>query len=350
MKYRKYKMSSTTTNLHIKYLEKWGKNVNNISPTDFDVCLYHMGCPDGIGASFPFYRLTKKKGLIFHGVKHDEDPPWNLIEGKNVVIVDFSYDKNTISKICGIVKHIVILDHHDSTFRDLQGIENKYSNIGYIIDLDRSAAQIAWNWCYSFIDKYVPIPWFINIIADRDLWKWKIRNSREIGKALYHFGWYTWEKMEELYNSNIKESKLKGIFANQGTALLEMEDKSIHYSILHSVLCEFQGYRVRITACNPKYRSEVGSKLAAKKDCDFAVIWRYSFKNDQWWLSLRSTKDCIIPINKIIEKWGGGGHFNACGFTIHGTNSKEWRDASTTERKKMAHGNMWNYFKLLKKK
>ncbi len=337
-----------------------GEKCKRLHPYSFDVCLYHFGCPDGIGGAFPFWRINRSRYEIttllktkvplpkvlpfdIKGVKHNEPYPEELIREKNVVIVDFSYKRDVIKEMCRNATLVYILDHHETARRELEGLEKEFDNFGYIFDLDRSGAQIAWDWCYPDI----PRPWFIEIIADRDLWKWEIPNAKEIGKALYHFEWYNWEKMEELTN-NLKDTPaLIKKFTEQGRILLDIDTKDISYAVGTSKLCEFQGHRIRLSTCHPSLRSEVGNAAANMYDCDFAATWRYDVSTDQWWISLRGSKNCCIQLNQITEKFGGGGHPKACGFTIHGVDSNEWRRADTEKRSKMAHGTIRDYFKLI---
>ncbi len=42
--------------------------------------------------------------------------------------------------------------------------------------------------------------------------------------------------------------------------------------------------------------------------------------------------------SKICEKFGGGGHPKACGFTIHGSGSPIWQKADSDQRKNLAFG------------
>jgi len=325
--------------------------------TDFDVCLYHACCPDGIGAAWCVYRENKFKNRDFfiRGVRYNEPYPLDLIRNRKVVIVDFSYDRETIREMCTVAKYVMILDHHDTAQRDLQGLDEEISNFSYIFDMERSGAQITWDWCYLDNKR----PWFIEVIADRDLWKWEYPNSKEIGKAMYHFGWYTFEKLEELYrleDENLRSEKSvrdaiiehqKRVFIEEGRTLLLLEKKDISFAVSKSVLCNFEGYRVRLASCSALIRSEVGSLLCDMRDCDFAATWRYDFATDQWWISLRASKDCGISLNKICERFGGGGHQRACGFTIHGSRSQEWENASPEILLKMAYGNLHNYFKIV---
>jgi hypothetical protein len=339
----------------------------NISPRDFEVCLYHHHCPDGIGAAWCFWRenltrpepedenqnkspsrrqkKTLRDGCIIQGVTFTDPLPLELVRGKNVVIMDFCFERYETIALCSAAKNVMVLDHHDTALRNLDGLHQEVSNLGYIFDMNRSGAQIAWDWYHP----KTPEPWFISYIADRDLWKWELPNSREIGKSLYCNRWYTFDKMEELFNlSDAHTEEYKKKFAVEGAVLIGIEEKDISYAVHKSVLCEFLGYRVRLTTCSPTIRSEVGSSICAKGDCDFAVVWRYDFESDQWWMNLRGDKDCEIHLNVLCEKYGGGGHIKASGFAIHGNNSKEWINSSSEKRSKMAHGNLHDYFVMIK--
>ena len=323
-------------------------NIQNVS--DFDVCLYHSGCPDGIGAAWCIWREHKinmknevAKPLIIYGVKYNEPYPEDIIRGKKVIIVDFSYDSSSIKKMCEIAEYIFILDHHDIAQRQLEGLY--LLNFSYIFDMSRSGVQITWDYCYP----NQPRPWFVEVIADRDLWKWTYPDSKELGKALYQFGWYNFEKLEELFTLSVSANtdttiKLQKTFLKQGTILVNLEKKDISYAVNKSILCEFQGYKARITSCPHLIRSEVGRAICEKGDCVFSITWRYDFEADQWWVSLRGSKTCPVPLNVLCEKFSGGGHQRACGFAIHGSHSKEWINASDEKRSKMAYGNLHNYF------
>lgn len=343
--------------------------MNKLKISDFDVCLYHSGCPDGIGAAWCLWRenrinkntITRRKAqksidtegrllkeiciktLSIHGVRYNEPFPENIIKGKKVIIVDFSYDRESIKEMCEISEYIFILDHHDTAQRELEGLEEELPNFSCIFDMLRSGVQITWDWCYP----NEPRPWFVEVIADRDLWKWTYPNSKEIGKALYHYGWYNFDGLEKLYTSEEKE-ELHGTFLEQGKILTELEKREISRAVTKSVLCDFEGYKVMITSCSHLIRSEVGSILSEKRDCDFAMTWRYDFETDQWWISIRGIKSCNIPLNVLCEKYGGGGHQKACGFAIHDSGSNEWIDATEEERSKMAYGNLHNYFTILR--
>lgn len=280
-----------------------------IHPSDVNVVLYHGGCPDGIGAAYAFFRSNPK--ITFIGVTHNEPPP-KLKRLQIIIIADFSYDRSILTELSRKHKKIVILDHHSTAKKIFEGWENPPENIDYIFDMSRSGAQIAWDYCYPDETR----PWFIDGIGDRDLWKFELPFTKEICAALFHMGYYTLRGLEELEKRTKESEFTTNEFIEKGKLILEVQNKFVNYAVENSSLCEFQGYKVRLTTCHPSLRSEVGNLLALKDDCDFAAVWRYNFEVGQWWVCLRGSHKNQISVSDIAEKLGGGGHPKAAGFYI----------------------------------
>jgi len=152
--------------------------------------------------------------------------------------------------------------------------------------------------------------------------------SKEIGKALDFYGYYTFNKMEELFSAKTPIPEVKEEFRVLGDVVARIEKRSIDDAVKYNILCNFKGYRVRLSTCEPRFSSEVGGLLAAK-GCDFAVVCRYAFKKDVWKISARG---CFyIPLDKVFAMYGG--HPNAAGFTIHGYNSLAWQQCPYNPKK-----------------
>lgn len=278
----------------------------------FDICLYHNNCADGTGAAYPFWRIHSGNDN-FRLLPVDYDKPWpKCIKNKNVVIVDFSYKRDKLFKMSKICKSILILDHHKSAEENLTGIDKELDNVSYIFDMNKSGAQISWNYCYPGIDT----PWFIEYIADRDLWKWELKNSKEINKAMFIGNWYNFEKLEELYIQSESKELLINKFIEQGNLLLNYEKILINNAINCAVKCKFEGYVVLLTTCDYSIKSEVGNILSNLDGIDFSATWTYIYNTNEWRISLRGGNNCDIPLHKIAEKFGGGGHPRSCGFTL----------------------------------
>jgi oligoribonuclease NrnB/cAMP/cGMP phosphodiesterase (DHH superfamily) len=217
----------------------------NTEVLKFNICLYHDNCPDGIGAAYPFWRIHENdSNFQIIGAMYNESYPIDKIKNKNVVIVDFSYKRTDLLEMSKVCKSILILDHHKTAKDNLTGIDEECENISYIFDMNRSGAQISWDYCYPTMAR----PWFIDYIADRDLWKWELPFSKEINKALFIGEWFQFEKLESLYmNTNSVES-LKYKFAEQGKIILNCERNFINIaakSISGKLLSTFPTSEIR---------------------------------------------------------------------------------------------------------
>ncbi len=313
-----------------------------IRDTQIDYVIYHDKCPDGIAAAWSFRKELGRYsfdeiGCKFIGAIHGQDPPLDICN-KTIAIVDFCFPKTVLIEMASKAKKIIVLDHHESARKDLEG-DDLPQNIEAIFDMKRSGAQIAWDYVYPYKSR----PWFIEIIADRDLWKWEIRHSKALGKALLMAGYYTFEKLGELYGRGFSIDFQKLI--NEGETFLELEEKEIRNICSKAVLTCFnpssgkQGggddgsgrrYRVQLVSCPHNLVSEVGHRLCESDDTiDFAAMWNYDFINDEWRISCRAVKDDInlAEICSKFKRGAGGGHKKAAGFTIFGyEHSYEMKD------------------------
>jgi uncharacterized protein len=137
------------------------------SPT---VVLYHAECADGFGAAWAIWRQFPQ--ARFMPVKHGNPPPDGL-EGQRVVIVDFSYSRETLESMVRQTNELLVLDHHITAEKALAGLPYAY------FDLKKSGAVLAWEWAHDR-----PVPWILEYIQDKDLWTWALPLSREINAAI----------------------------------------------------------------------------------------------------------------------------------------------------------------------
>jgi uncharacterized protein len=289
-----------------------------------DVVIYHQGCPDGIAGAWPFWREGNKEKMKFMQYNYGQPTPVKEdIKDKIIAMVDFCFDRDVMLRILESAKMVVVLDHHLSTQRQIKGIEKE--NFELHFDLERSAAQICWEYVYGTV-----CPWFINVIADRDLWKWTLPYSREVSKALYVKNYYNFGGLDNLLA--IPQNEIPNtirFFSSKGEIFLRKEEKEILSAVHSSVLCEMttpsgKKYRVRLTSCKPSLRSEVGNRLASSKGCEFAALWNYDFLLDEWWISLRGSPSNNIDLSQVCEEFHrGGGHFNAASFALRGADNQK---------------------------
>jgi len=288
---------------------------------DFDLVISHHPCPDGLCGSWVFWTLAGKpkdpNGNYpkFWGAKHDSDGPIPDVTGLNVLFVDFAYPRAITEKMLQVAKFITILDHHKTT-NDLLPLTCR-PNFKLVLDMSLSGAQLAWN----YVHPAIPRPFFIDYIADRDLWTWKLPQAKEVTRAFFGLGYYenfdTFDKIGE---------HSFDYYATAGRILLETDEVSMKFLLRQArtviMKCPSRDYTVALLGCEAMRISEVGSRLAEERlsdgkfKYDFAALWRHDYSENKWWLSLRGAKESPIDLSAVAQEFGGGGHAKAAGFTL----------------------------------
>ena len=293
----------------------------------FDTVYYHKNCSDGTASAFCLKKYADDNNFLdnvkFIPVTFGDKTDIQDVENKNIVMVDFVFPKDDLLVMSKIATTILILDHHKSAERMLQDpdFEAQFPNVKKVFSMKRSGCQIAW-------DYYFPVqsrPWFIDVIADRDLWKWEIPESKELNKALFVQNLITFEGMRTLLNDE-NPTITKNLLAIKGKSLLQFEEENIQRVVKCSLDCiaktpNGNKYKVKLVCCpDHTLTSEVGNRLAKMDDVDFSCMWRYDFEKDQYWISARSSDESNLDLSIVAKQFDpdGGGHFHASGFSIHG--------------------------------
>jgi|SaaInlV_150m_DNA_4_1039716.scaffolds.fasta_scaffold01961_2 uncharacterized protein len=295
---------------------------------NFDIVVYHNPCSDGFASMWSALKYNSLIIAIPCKAGDVSSLSLDLFDGKRVLFVDICPIYDEILAISEKSVWVTILDHHKSA---MDMCVNKYncgryrfasiqhSKVEYDIDMSRAGCQITWDYFFPHISPVKNRPWFINYIADRDLWQFKLKWSKEINAALFDDNYFTIDKMNALTNEDMDMLRDKGI------ELLSIQEKKIANLCSTRVQCTFTinnvTYNVWLSDCEYSHRSEVGNALCKIPFIDgnepnFAVIWCFDPKSSDIWVSLRGIDK--VDLNQLSKQYDekGGGHFNAAGFTI----------------------------------
>lgn len=272
------------------------------------VVLYHAQCWDGFGAAWAAWRKLKNKA-DYIAVEHQTPPPKGL-KNKIVYMVDFCYPEEVIKTIIKNNKKVIVIDHHAIRQKSICMAKE------YVFDNNHSGSVLSW--MYFFPKKKIPN--LLKYVEDIDLWKFKLNHSKEIMLAvdLMPYEFKVWNKiakdLERKKNAKkylVKGSAIAKYVKNMTEEIANLADEVI-----------FEGYRV-LAVNGPRFlRSDLGHKLV-EMGYPFGIVWY--LKGNEIHVSLRSRKD--VDVSKIAQKYGGGGHKNASGFTfiIKPDNSFPWK-------------------------
>jgi oligoribonuclease NrnB/cAMP/cGMP phosphodiesterase (DHH superfamily) len=297
--------------------------VNPVTPvfynyTATDLVIYHGKCPDGTAGAWPLWTLLSRDSTKFHPGKFGESPP--DVTNKNVVFVDFSYPLEVIQGMLAVAKSVRVLDHHKTA---LPLCSIAHPNFTSVIDMDRSGAQIAWDEVYGKDSSYNrPRPWFVDAIADRDLWQWKVDRSVDSCLAMFSLGYY--ESIEEFDKVQYVP---KDYLLNAGYILNFKNKQTVDALVSRAIDCiatsltdPTKTWKVRVVECDHTMASDVGNKLVLDGLCDFSIMYRYDIVKDEWWCSARADNKNTIDLTEVLKHFDpkSGGHPKAAGFSLSG--------------------------------
>lgn len=265
------------------------------------VLVYHHNDLDGICAAAI---LNKVYGdCICIPVQYDQDT-WNIqnvVDADEVFVVDFTFhDMEKLSEIARDKLHWI--DHHKTAMETHKELWDSEDVNGYR-SLDNSGCGLTWKYCYNN-----PVPWAVIYIEDRDLWKFKLPDTRAfcagvsaVIKDPYNEEWVTLLDGED-FNKSIYYTEL-------GNILLNTQKRRVEHLFESGFPCEIHGHNALLVNSTSDI-SELGEYIYTH-DFELAVIWHV--RGDNVIVSLRSnTVDC----SEIAKQYGGGGHLHAAGFSI----------------------------------
>ncbi len=264
-----------------------------VEPSAVNLVIYHANCTDGFGAAYAAWKLLGDRAE-YHAAKHGEPPP--DVTGKNVVVLDFSYDNATTKRLMKEAKSFLVIDHHKSAVVELHDVTCTR------FDMNHSGAMLAW----KFFHPGKESPRLIKFIEDRDLWRWEIPYSKEFSAA-FDMVPFDFEEFDKYLDDSAVDNAQE-----RGAYILAYSKTVISKIAKQAVPRKMDGKDVLVVNSS-HWMSEIGAALSPK--CDFAVIWFYDHDTRQVKVSLRAHHE-DSDVSEIAKKYGGGGHRKAAGFNL----------------------------------
>lgn len=291
------------------------------------ICFYHYPCADGTTAAWSVVKAFPD--IRYWGIKPQEDQiTEEKYKDKDVVFVDVSPSERILKNMLEKAKSVTILDHHITNQNSVEPFVGN-PKLNAIFDMDRSGCQMAWDHFHiNSSGTSKKRPWFVDYVADRDLWQFKLPDSKLINMALMELGYLDIEGLDQLYSitktKEMKDKFLKEKLLPTARVLNMKNEKTV--KICMSGACRRVmkvndiDYNVWVANGYGYLSSEIGNRLMHKKFANgqaphFVVVYSYKFDDDIWKISLRSLD---IDVSPIASRFGGGGHKQASGFNYKG--------------------------------
>ncbi len=259
--------------------------------------LYHADCDDGFGAAYAAW-LSLGDGAEYQPVYYGDQIAVERLTGRQVFILDFSFSPVVLLNMAQHAANIVLLDHHKSAAEQWADVE-PIANVALQFDMDRSGAQLAWDYFHSGSVR----PPLIDHIGDRDLWRFALKDTKAFcaGLGLIPTSFASWQDAA---------THPEDLIAKGHTVLEVLQrqiDSALRKDLRPVTLCGHQGLATNAISNT----SEIGQAIA-KRSGTFSLT--FFIKGDEAICSLRSIAPFDVSV--IATHYGGGGHAQASGFTI----------------------------------
>lgn len=248
---------------------------------------------------------------IFHAGSYSEKEPPDVVRA-DVILVDFSYKRDTIQRMCDLANSVLIIDHHKTAIEDLAGFEHpKFKSY---FDLEHSGAMLAW---FYYFNDALPPPMLAHV-EDRDLGKFNIFGTREANSAIFSYP-YTWANWDMLMLNPPDQ------FIRDGAAidrkhlkdckeLIEVVTRRLYMPIVDADgEMRFHGLEIPVANVPYMHGSDVANILAQKElDEGRPPVAGYYYDTPKGRnYGFRSIGD--FDCSRFAKALGGGGHRNASG-------------------------------------
>lgn len=239
-------------------------------------------------------------------MQYNRQYDFNRIDvGEQVVIVDFSFSREDFDKILARTANIVWIDHHKSSIEKYADIADKILGLR---STEKAGCVLTWEFYHGSGN----IPYIVERIGDYDTWQFKFRETRVL-----HLGLQTVETNPE--NRNWEEW-LDDCESDWGVEVYSLIDDGAavkkFLDIKHEEKIQSTGFYAKFEGLRAVCINErTNSDMFDSVDPDtYDVMIPFVFDGRKYSFSVYSKRpevDCA----KLAEKYGGGGHKGAAGFS-----------------------------------
>ncbi len=270
------------------------------------VILYHGNCSDGFGGAWAAWKKFGNKAEYI-GVQYSEPVPEGLTN-KEVYLIDFTYKLPQMRKMMTENKRVTCIDHHITAEFVVKLTKD------FLFSNDHSGCVLAW----QYFHPKKPVPQMLFYIEDGDIGKWSIKGTDEIHCYLRaeDQDFKNWNKLA----TKIEKPQSRKKILEVGAAIKKFESRLVYESVKEDAeLVELDGIKT-LAVNSSNFPTNIGKALVAKRP-PMGIIWNKM--PGMTYVSLRSNG--TVNVAKLAEKYGGGGHERAAGFSIPDGTPLPWK-------------------------
>lgn len=273
------------------------------------IVYFHGKCPDGFCAAAVAWTFFKENATYIPCEYNDTGPDLDEIRNKDVFILDFHFNPDVMEKLQEKSKSLTILDHHKTAKEKLNHFCSQCHKKTYFnFDLKKSGAMLAWDYFYPNKEA----PFLVKLIQDRDLWSWELPSAKALCSRLdlEEFKFSRWGQLLEENSIEFWQN-----YAQEGQAIEAFKKVQVKELLSAAKPIEINGFPGVALNLNCNFIKSLAGEMLLD-----------SFEGALFSMTYRVTPDMRIACSlrtkgfdassHIAEKFGGGGHPQACGLTL----------------------------------
>lgn len=257
---------------------------------------------DGSASKFAAYLIFGSRAKYID-VQYREPMP-EIEDGSEVYILDFSYSRDQLEALNARVNKLVVLDHHKTAQKDLEGLPYATFN------MKKSGAMMSW----QYFHPSKSIPEIISLVQSRDLWLFDWPDAK-----VFHAGFQRYrEDVNKWYDASRHDEQgfnFRQLVKAEGKVILAYEDAQIDVLLKRVKFVRFLHTRVGIVNS-----SVLKDELAAtiynnpKNGVHGAIVYTIEPESQKALLSFRGAEGS--DWSWVARHLGGGGHERSCNAAV----------------------------------
>lgn len=260
--------------------------------------VYHAQCRDGFAAAWAMRTIYPE--AVYIAANYGRKPEGYPYSGQDVIFVDFSLPREEMIEIAEACATLRVLDHHKTAEEALTDFPRFDGRVMVLFDMERSGAGLAWDQYHVFGER----PWFIDYVEDRDLWRFKLPDSKAINAYLgtRQFAFEEWDAL-------MKPGALD--VALEAGQVVERKTHAYVTEVCKNARPFF--HAIAVNAPQVDISEVLAELLEIHPEAKYSIGW-WQRADGRFQYGLRSRPGSDVDVSELAKTLGGGGHKHAAGF------------------------------------
>lgn len=242
----------------------------------------------------------------FYKIQYGQGFPMSEIDANtDVWVVDFAIYPDILFDIDAKCHKLYWYDHHAASMR----IDRKMlQRTEGMVDVERAGCRIVWDELFKS-----PAPWAVKLVEDWDMWKFNEKGTKSFKSYVslmfddpQNQMWNVFLSEDDYANKSVADSIFKG------EILLLAEKKRIEKAMTRGFWGTMLGHKTFYVNASEDISSLGEAVYLSTTEPVIVAIYQVVGETEMVF-SLRSNQ---IDVREVAEKFRGGGHAFAAGFTI----------------------------------